>query len=67
MQEMCNCTIRNRTLYEKGWDSMKKLGLLIMAVIGVTAGIVGYAMVKFSKNMESWEMAWDDTDEKEVV
>ena len=46
---------------------MKKLGLLIMAVIGVTAGIVGYAMVKFSKNMENWEMAWDDTDDKEVV
>lgn len=67
MQEMCNCTIRNRTLYEKGRDSMKKLGLLIMAVIGVTAGIVGYAMVKFSKNMENWEMAWDDADDKEVV
>ncbi len=64
---MCNSTIRNRTLYEKGWDSMKKLLLLIMAVVGFTAGIIGYTMVKFSKNMENWEMAWDDEEDKEVV
>ncbi len=64
---MCNSTIRNRTLYEKGRDSMKKLLLLIMAVVGFTAGIIGYNMVKFSKNMENWEMAWDDKEDKEVV
>jgi hypothetical protein len=46
---------------------MKKLLLLIMAVVGFTAGIIGYAMVKFSKNMENWEMAWDDEEDKEVV
>lgn len=43
---------------------MKKLILLIMAIIGVTAGVIGFALTKFSKDMENWEMAWDNEDKK---
>lgn len=45
---------------------MKKVGLLIMAVVGVTAGAIGYSMVKFAKNMEKWEMAWEDEEEYDI-
>lgn len=64
---MCNCTIGDRTLYEKGRKSMKKLILLIMAIIGVTAGVIGFALTRFSKNMENWEMAWDDEEANEQL
>lgn len=46
---------------------MKKLILLIMAVVGVTAGVIGFALTRFSKNMEAWEMNWDDEEANEQL
>ena len=46
---------------------MKKVILLLMAIIGVTVGVLGVLFTRFSKNMESWEMSWDDEKEDNAL
>jgi uncharacterized membrane protein len=43
---------------------MKKLLLPIIIFIGVVSSLVGITLIRFSKNMEDWEMSWDEEKEE---
>ena len=45
---------------------MKKMALLFMAVLAVSLGALGVLLTRFSKNMEKWEMAWDDKEDDDL-
>lgn len=39
---------------------MKKLLLPLIIFIGVVSGLAGITLIRLSKNMEDWEVSWDE-------
>lgn len=44
---------------------MKKILLPLVTIVGVLSGLIGLTMIRLSKSMEDWEMAWDEEEEEE--
>lgn len=44
---------------------MKKILLPLVIFIGVAAGLAGLTLIRLSKNMEDWEMSWDEETEND--
>lgn len=44
---------------------MKKILLPLVTIVGVLSGLIGLTMIRLSKSMEDWEMAWDEEKEEE--
>lgn len=44
---------------------MKKILLPVVTIVGVLSGLIGLTMIRLSKSMEDWEMAWDEEKEEE--
>ena len=45
---------------------MKKILLPLVTIVGVLSGLIGLTMIRLSKSMEDWEMAWDEEEEEEL-
>lgn len=43
---------------------MKKLLLPLIIVIGVAAGLAGMSLIRLSRSMEDWEVAFDEETEE---
>lgn len=44
---------------------MKKILLPVVILAGVTSGLIGLALIRFSKSMEDWEATWDEQGEED--
>jgi H+/Cl- antiporter ClcA len=44
---------------------MKKILLPIIILVGVISGLAGITLIRLSKSMEDWEMAWNEQEEEE--
>ena len=44
---------------------MKKILLPLVTIVGFLSGLIGLTMIRLSKSMEDWEMAWDEEKEEE--
>lgn len=44
---------------------MKRIVIAIVILLGTLSSLAGLVLIRFSKSMEAWEMAWDDENEQQ--